>query len=226
MLNCATTHKVSDVRFLILFTHLAWDSCTPLTSGLHIRTHCILFLHHCSLLNLPVYCVLGFVEYPNRMFNGSSPTISALRSCLASVCGAWLGCDRLLRMRMCARERHRRNHHTIMKNQNTTTRKTMYHNHRQPCFEAMLFIRRKVPARIPCVSAKASFCKPTDEDICGVRLASLAHYNVRTHHLCRHQRRLSHLIPNPNGNLSMRSAVQQEGPLMDCSSRVVAHSRL
>lgn len=52
---------------------------------------------------------------------------------------------------------HRRNHHTMIKNQKTKTRKMMYHNHRQPCRSAMLFIRRKAPARIPDVSANASF---------------------------------------------------------------------
>jgi len=54
-------------------------------------------------------------------------------------------------------EFHRRNHHTTMKNQNTTTRKTIYHSQRQPCREAMLFIRRNVPDKIPDVSANASF---------------------------------------------------------------------
>lgn len=53
---------------------------------------------------------------------------------------------------------YRRNHHTIMKNQNTMTRKTMYHSQRQPWRSAMLFMRRKVPERMPEVSAKASFC--------------------------------------------------------------------
>ena len=52
---------------------------------------------------------------------------------------------------------YRRNHHTMMKNQKTTMRKTMYHNQRHPCLAAMLFMRRKVPARMPPVSAKASF---------------------------------------------------------------------
>jgi len=52
---------------------------------------------------------------------------------------------------------HRRNHHTTMKNQNTNTRNKMYHSHRQPCRCAMLFIRRNVPARMPEVSANASF---------------------------------------------------------------------
>jgi len=54
-------------------------------------------------------------------------------------------------------ECHRRKNHTMMKNQNTMTTKTMYHSHRQPCRVAMLFIRRNVPDRIPDVSANASF---------------------------------------------------------------------
>lgn len=53
---------------------------------------------------------------------------------------------------------YRRNHHTMRKNQNTITRKTMYHSQRQPCRAAMLFIRRNVPDRMPDVSANASFC--------------------------------------------------------------------
>lgn len=57
----------------------------------------------------------------------------------------------------CPKLCYRRNHHTTIKNQNTTTKKIMYHSHLQPCFEAMLFILRKVPERKPEVSAKASF---------------------------------------------------------------------
>lgn len=53
---------------------------------------------------------------------------------------------------------HRRNHQTMMKNQKTMMRNRMYHNQRQPCRAAMLFIRRNVPLRMPEVSAKASFC--------------------------------------------------------------------
>ena len=45
-----------------------------------------------------------------------------------------------------------------MKNQKTMMRKTMYHSQRQPWRSAMLFMRRKVPERMPEVSAKASFC--------------------------------------------------------------------
>lgn len=52
---------------------------------------------------------------------------------------------------------HRRNHHTTIKNQKTTARKTMYHSQRQPCRSAMLFILRNVPLRIPDVSENASF---------------------------------------------------------------------
>lgn len=52
---------------------------------------------------------------------------------------------------------YRRNHHTMMKNQNTTTKNTMYQSHRHPCLDAMLFIRRNVPERKPDVSANASF---------------------------------------------------------------------
>lgn len=52
---------------------------------------------------------------------------------------------------------YRRNHQTMMKNQKTTTRKTMYHSQRQPCREDMLFMRRNVPARMLDVSVKASF---------------------------------------------------------------------
>lgn len=57
-----------------------------------------------------------------------------------------------------AGECHLRNHHTMMKNQKTTIRKTMYHSQRHPCLAAILFMRRKVPARIPEVSENASFC--------------------------------------------------------------------
>ena len=39
----------------------------------------------------------------------------------------------------------------------TNTRKIIYQSQRQPCRSAILFIRRKVPERIPDVSANASF---------------------------------------------------------------------
>ena len=60
-------------------------------------------------------------------------------------------------------EGHLRNHHTMMKNQKTMRRKIMYHSQRHPCRAAILFMRRKVPARIPDVSEKASFCVATVE---------------------------------------------------------------
>lgn len=52
---------------------------------------------------------------------------------------------------------HRRNHHTMMKNQKTMMRKTIYQSQRHPCRAAMLFMRRNVPASIPDVSENASF---------------------------------------------------------------------
>ena len=53
---------------------------------------------------------------------------------------------------------YRRNHHTTTKNQKTRMIKMMYPNHRHPWREAILFMRRNVPARMPDVSANASFC--------------------------------------------------------------------
>jgi hypothetical protein len=53
---------------------------------------------------------------------------------------------------------HRRHHHTTKKNQKTRMMKTIYQSQRQPCRSAIRFMRRNVPARMPDVSEKASFC--------------------------------------------------------------------
>jgi hypothetical protein len=60
----------------------------------------------------------------------------------------------------------------------------------------MLFMRRKVPASMPDVSANASFC-PTFQ--------SVGHWNKKdfqTHHLGKLDGRVANLVPNTDGELS------------------------
>ena len=84
----------------------------------------------------------------------------------------------------------------MMKNQNTTMRKTMYHNQRHPCLAAMLFMRRKVPERMPDVSEKASFCAK------GFRVRHGQEPQHRnTHHLAELDGRVADFVPNANRDL-------------------------
>lgn len=92
---------------------------------------------------------------------------------------------------------HRRNHQTTMKNQKTTMRKTMYHSQRQPCRTAMLFMRRKVPARMPDVSEKASFCVI---NTC-IRGLAVGVMTRDTYHLTKLHSRLADLVTNAYGDL-------------------------
>src|SRR5712671_3987616 len=82
----------------------------------------------------------------------------------------------------------------------------------------MLFIRRNVPARMPDVSANASFYTTTNTTtICQKKksVPSLERKvsfrrdddNSRTHHLAELYGRFAHLIPNPDRDLNKKKFV-------------------
>ncbi len=123
------------------------SSCT-----LHILGFLVLFDSRLGFARLALYLIRAHRIVSSAVMASLSPHSGAAlfsSSAVFPVC------------KMCARakgeECHLRNHHTTMKNQKTTRRKIMYLNQRHPCLEAILFMRRNVPLRMPEVSEKASF---------------------------------------------------------------------
>lgn len=80
-----------------------------------------------------------------------------------------------------------RNHHTMMKNQNTKMRNIIYQSQRHPWRADILFILRKVPDNIPDVSEKASFFQEA---------FSFCMYVMNLNHVAYHLTELNSWVPH------------------------------
>lgn len=99
---------------------------------------------------------------------------------------------------------YRRNHHTTMKNQNTTVRNTIYHSQRQPCFDDMLFMRRNVPDSMPDVSENASFFQAISQH------SLQLNEQDSVYHLTELDCRVAHLVADRRSNLYRVGEVSSE----------------